>query len=212
MTGESGAIALAERVLAVLDEGTFSATYKFALFTAILDVCIERTSRHGLPPTVITTRQLAARVLELYWNHSVPYGAQGVLRQGGTVAGGQAEIVRRIERTRARWASSQTDTLFRARLDHRDEFSRLLAFTEWKLIEMPIPRLQVLGRREDRFLSSTTGRRRSGGPPCRSTSAAAHRALTTACCSAQASRRTSCGSMGSCAPSFTGSGHSWSRA
>jgi len=152
VTGERGAIALAERVLAVLDEGTFSATYKFALFTAILDVCIERTSRHGLPPTVITTRQLAARVLELYWNHSVPYGAQGVLRQGGTVAGGQAEIVRRIERTRARWASSQTDTLFRARLDHRDEFSRLLAFTEWKLIEMPIPRLQVLGRREDRFL------------------------------------------------------------
>lgn len=152
MTREQGAIALAERVLAVLDEGTFSATYKFALFTALLDVCIENTSRHGLPPTVITTRQLAARVLELYWNHSVPYGARGVLRQGGTPAGGQAEIVRRIERARARWAGSQSDTLFRARLEHPDEFPRLVDFTEWKLIEMPIPRLQVLGRREDRFL------------------------------------------------------------
>lgn len=152
MTREQDAIALAERVLGVLDEGTFSATYKFALFTAILDVCIENTSRHGLPPSVITTRQLAARVLELYWSHSVPYGARGVLRQGGKAAGGQAEIVRRIERARARWAGSQSDTLFRARVEHRDEFLRLLDFIEWKLIEMPIPRLQVLGRGEDQFL------------------------------------------------------------
>jgi len=45
MTGDQGAIALAEHVLSMLDEGSFSATYKFALFTAILDLCIENTSR-----------------------------------------------------------------------------------------------------------------------------------------------------------------------
>ena len=43
------AIAVAERVLAILDQGGFSATYKFALFTAILDLCIEKTSVHGVP-------------------------------------------------------------------------------------------------------------------------------------------------------------------
>jgi 5-methylcytosine-specific restriction endonuclease McrA len=78
--------------------------------------------------------------------------SRGVLRQGGVPARGQAEIVRRIERARARWAGSRTDTLFRARLEHPDEFPKLVDFTEWKLIEMPIPRLQVLGRQEDRFL------------------------------------------------------------
>lgn len=140
------------RVLTLLTEGSFSATYKFALFTAILDLCIENTSRDGVPPTVLTTRQLAEKVLGLYWNHAVPYGHQGVLRQGGGPAGGQAEIVRRIERVRAKWAGSGSDTLFRAHLDHRAEFKRLLDFTEWKLIEMPISRLQLLGRQEDRFL------------------------------------------------------------
>jgi len=45
MTHDQDAIALAERVLAILEEGSFSATYKFALFVAILDLCIEKTER-----------------------------------------------------------------------------------------------------------------------------------------------------------------------
>ena len=47
MASDQDAIALAERVLGILDEGGFSATYKFALFTAILDLCIENTTRHA---------------------------------------------------------------------------------------------------------------------------------------------------------------------
>ena len=41
-SGRDG-IALAERVLAILEEGSFSSTYKYALFIAILDLCIENT-------------------------------------------------------------------------------------------------------------------------------------------------------------------------
>jgi 5-methylcytosine-specific restriction endonuclease McrA len=37
-------------------------------------------------------------------------------------------------------------------VDHSSEFTRLLDFAEWKLIEMPIPRLQRIGSHEDRFL------------------------------------------------------------
>ncbi len=174
MTRDDGALALAERALCVLEEGSFSATYKFALFTAILDVCIENTSTKGSPPTSITTRQLAEKVVELYWNHSAPYGDHGVLRQGGPSGGGQAEIVRRIERTRARWTGARNDTLFRVRVQHPRDYARLVDFVEWKLIEMPIPRLQVLGREEDRFLydynwtpqirQSTVSAHQRGGP------------------------------------------------
>jgi len=145
------AIAVAERVLAILDQGGFSATYKFALFTAILDLCIEKTSVHGVPPESLTTRQLAEKVVELYWNQVVQFGNAGTLRQGGG-HGEQAEIVWRVARARERWADGVSDTPHRARRDHPAEFRKLVDFVEWKLIEMPIPRLQVLGRQEDRFL------------------------------------------------------------
>jgi HNH endonuclease len=149
--GDLDAIALAERVLSILEEGGFSATYKLALFTAILDLCIEKTSVHGSPPDTLTTRQLADKVVELYWNHVTPYGGIGTLRQGGG-HGEQATIVSRIERARAQWADAQTDTPYRGRQVHPVEFRQLVDFVEWKLIEMPVPRLQVLGRQEDRFL------------------------------------------------------------
>jgi len=147
---DQDAIALAERILAVLEQGGFSATYKFALFTAILDLCIEKTSVRGIPPESLTTRQLAEKVLELYWNQVSPFAGVGTLRQGGG-RGEQAEIVCRIARARERWADASSDTPHRARREHTLEFNRLLDFVEWKLIEMPIPRLQVLGR-EERFL------------------------------------------------------------
>jgi 5-methylcytosine-specific restriction endonuclease McrA len=152
VTSQPDAISLAERVLSILDEGSFSATYKYALFTGLLDLCIEGVSRAGVPPTTVTTRQLAGKVVEIYWPQAVPYAGHGTLRQGGVRRDSQAEIVRRIAQARADWAGSASDTVFRARLRHPREFDRLLDFVEWKLIEMPIPRLQVLGRREDRFL------------------------------------------------------------
>lgn len=106
----------------------------------------------GTPPTPLTTRELAQKVVELYWHHAVPYRTFGTLRQGGVRAGHQAEILGRVEEFRTRWPDPQTDTLHQARQARPVEFARLVDFVEWKLIEMPIPRLQVLGRQEDRFL------------------------------------------------------------
>jgi len=152
MTHDQGALALAERVLAILEEGSFSSTYKYALFVAILDLCIEKTEAKGTPPSSLTTRELATKVVELCWNHVAPYGTHGTLRFGGG-RGEQAEILRRIEDVRARWGAERSDTVYRFRLAHPGQHRRLIDFVEWKLIEMPIPRLQRLGRsQEDRFL------------------------------------------------------------
>ena len=115
MKGEGEALALAEKVLAILELGSFSATYKYALFTAILDLCIEKTSAGGVPPSVITTAELARKVVELYWPHATPYDGKAVLRQGGVRAGNQAEIVRAIETFRTRHAGASGDLLHRAR-------------------------------------------------------------------------------------------------
>jgi hypothetical protein len=154
VTADPGPIALAERVLAILELGSFSATYKYALFTAILDLCLERTSASGVPPTVLTTRQLAEKVTELYWDHAMPYEGGSILRQGGVRTGNQAEILSAIAAFRSRQAGAPGDLFHRARLASPDAFERLLRTVEWKLVEMPIPRLQVIGRGddEDRFL------------------------------------------------------------
>lgn len=60
------AIGFAERVVALLDEGAFTATYKYAVLLGLLDVVMERTSAKGEPPSVVTTRELAEKVTELY--------------------------------------------------------------------------------------------------------------------------------------------------
>lgn len=61
------AIALAERILQLLDQGSFVSTYKYAVLLGLLDLCLERTSPDGTPPAELTTRELAEKVIELYW-------------------------------------------------------------------------------------------------------------------------------------------------
>jgi hypothetical protein len=81
---QRGAIGFAERVLDLLDEGRYTATYKYAVLLALLDVCLERTASSGAPPDSVTTRQLADKTVEFYWPHPVPFAGQAspcVLRQ-----------------------------------------------------------------------------------------------------------------------------------
>jgi hypothetical protein len=88
---QRGAIGFAERVLELLEEGRYTATYKYAVLLALIDVCLERTQASGAPPDVITTRQLADKIVEIYWPHTVPFAGHApaaVLRQKHDRAGG----------------------------------------------------------------------------------------------------------------------------
>jgi hypothetical protein len=151
----SDAIALGEKIVALLGEGQFTATYKFAVLLALLDLCLEKTSASGAAPDVITTRELAERVVATYWPHCIPYvepQRAGILRQslGGRVS--QAEVVRLITDFRAEADAHPAPALQRARATRRTGYDRLLDQVEWKLIEMPLPRLQRFGGRTDEFL------------------------------------------------------------
>jgi 5-methylcytosine-specific restriction endonuclease McrA len=152
---ERGPIALAEKVLALLEEGRFTATYKYAVLLALIDLCLENTSKTGTAPQTLTTRQLAEKIVEIYWPHCVPYGTGEdpvVLRQslGGRTS--QAAIVRAITRFRSVHASDPNSP--RARSDAPAGFESLVRDVEWKLIEMPLPRLQRFGHGLDEFLYS----------------------------------------------------------
>ncbi|HXJ33289.1 MAG TPA: HNH endonuclease domain-containing protein [Candidatus Eisenbacteria bacterium] len=139
------AISLAERIFQILDQGRFTATYKYAVLTALLDLCLENVSRTGAAPDVLTTRQLAEKVLELYWPQTRPWSAAGELRQSSGPGGGQAEIVRAIATLRHRVGADRSLPLAQARLAAPDQFEALVRFVEWKLVEMPLPRLQTIG-------------------------------------------------------------------
>jgi diadenosine tetraphosphate (Ap4A) HIT family hydrolase len=140
--------AFGERILQLLDEGRFTATYKYAVLLGLTELCLE----HGGGRPAFTTRQLAEKVVELYWPQTAPYPGQTGARVLAQNRGGQAEIVTLIERFRVRHAPDPTQPLSRARAAARHQYERLVAAVEWKLIEMPLPRLQVIGDTENRFL------------------------------------------------------------
>jgi 5-methylcytosine-specific restriction endonuclease McrA len=141
------AIAFAEKVLALLDQGAFTSTYKFAVLLGLMDLVVEQADSKGQLASMITTRQLAGKIIELYWAHTVAYSPlNAVPKQNNN---GQAEIISKIERFRQ---NNQYSTLFKAKRQNEKGYKSLLDTVEKKLIEMPLPRLQYFGQQEQRFI------------------------------------------------------------
>lgn len=99
-----------------------------------------------------SVRQLAEKILELYWPHTAEFNGQNGGRILSQNSGGQAEIVSAIRRFRDRYAGDPSEPLSAARARSPQRFENLLRTVEWKLIEMPLPRLQVIGNRQTAFL------------------------------------------------------------
>jgi hypothetical protein len=143
-------LGFAERCLALLQEGSFSATYKYAVLLALMDLCLERSGADGSLGSRIPIADLARKVVELYWTQCAPFGNGGtILRQN---SGGQAEIVKAILDFRDSQSADPGAPLKRAALQDPVGYDQLLRTVEWKLIEMPLPKLQRMGGQEDRFL------------------------------------------------------------
>jgi 5-methylcytosine-specific restriction endonuclease McrA len=140
-------IAFGERLLALLDQGSFVATYKYAVLLGLMDLCLERTSRHGVAPDSVTTRQLSEKVIELYWPQTAEFRGRTLKQNSGR----QARIVSQILVFR-RSLSDPSLTLERARREAPLRFERMLREVEWTLILMPLPRLQVVGRHSERLI------------------------------------------------------------
>ena len=149
---DRGALGFGEKLLTLLDTGSFTATYKYAVLLALVDLCLEHSSRSGAAPDVLTTRQLADKVLEVYWPHTAPFAGGGEDRILLQNTGGQAEIVSLIRRFREREVRTPLATLAESRAAAPEGFRRLVDHIEWKLVEMPLPRLQMFGNRHDPFI------------------------------------------------------------
>lgn len=134
--------------MTLLHHGGFVTTYKYAVLLALLDLCREQCARDGGPPTMLTTAQVARKVVEIYWPQAQPFEGQVILRQN---SGRQARILTLIADFR-REHVADGGSVARARLGAPDAFHRLEREVEWKLVQMPLPRLQRVGRSVDAFI------------------------------------------------------------
>jgi len=140
------AITFAEQMMQLLEEASFSTTYKHALLWR------SWTPARSWPTTRPGTSHLgghglAERVIARYWPHAVPYPptrSAEPLSQSGT---GQAEIVVRKARARRHGTARRWP-----RPALRRPGTGSSTTVAWKLARMPLPRLQRVGTTERRFL------------------------------------------------------------
>lgn len=147
MAAAEDPFAFAGKLLDLLRFGGFTATYKYAVLLALMDLCVEFNARGGAPTTV-TTPQLAEKVIEIYWPQTWPFERE-VLRQ--STSGGQAKIVAQICEWRRQHAPAG-QSLARARIEQPTAFAALVRRVEWTLVHMPLPKLQRVGQRVDNFI------------------------------------------------------------
>lgn len=87
-----------KKIQRLFDEGDFSATYKFALMTSLVELAVEKGDDSGAP-LELTLREIAEKFAELYWPQTVPYTSrQPGTRQGvlGQNLGKQAAVINHL--------------------------------------------------------------------------------------------------------------------
>lgn len=137
-----------ERFLGLLDQGRYVATYKYAVLLGLIDLALERTLHDGSPPTTVTTRQLADKIIDLYWRQCSLFEGKAILMQS---TGKQAKILRLIVEFRSD-LSDASGTAYSARLAAPSGFAQLSRAVEWTLVQMPLPRAQRVGEEPLEFI------------------------------------------------------------
>lgn len=153
---DNDAIAFAERALTLVDQGRFTATYKYAVLLGLMDLVLEQSSKAGRPPSMVTTRQLAEKIIEIYWPHTNPFivskNNNRVLLQNQGKDGSQAEIINLITKFRSNKTIGEWAPYFSTKFSDASGFKKLVDKVEWKLIEMPLPKLQRIGSHMREFI------------------------------------------------------------
>ncbi|HSK23802.1 MAG TPA: HNH endonuclease signature motif containing protein [Egicoccus sp.] len=150
MGEDPGGIAFAEKLLSLLDTGSFTTSYKYALLLSLIDATLEGTAADGSPPAVLRGRDLGRRVFARYWHQARPFGDAGPLRQSR-----QRDVVVKIAELRAELALPEHTGLDAARALQPQPIERLEREVVATVVRYPIPLLQRFGSAgtvEDRFV------------------------------------------------------------
>lgn len=149
--GPEDAIAFGQRLLSLLDTGSFTTTSKYATLLAIIDQALARVGSEGQPPRRLPVAVLGERVLELYWQQARPFGESGPLRQGM-----RGDVPSRIAALRRDLGLPSGARLEVTRKHHPDQIAALQQEITDTVGRYPVPLLQRFGpgrtAEEDRFV------------------------------------------------------------
>ena len=148
-------VAFLQKVQRILAEGSFVATYKFALLHALADLAVLKGDGGGGGLT-LTTYEIAEKFVELYWRQAIPYPGReqiGLLRQN---TDRQAAVINAVESARRQQGGSLALAKWNA-----VEWKRLVKKVERVVKEQPLWKLQIVGREPLDFLYPNVGRGRS---------------------------------------------------
>ena len=164
----------------LLNEGSFVATYKYALLLAITDLCVEKGDESGAPLR-LTVRELAEKFILFYWRQTAPYVAadrerSASHRSAGAVdldassvgempksyraagSAGRASVLKQntgrqariVQRIESRRAA-YGGSLYALRTD-ANAWRALVAEVAATVTTMPLWRLQIVGQQKLEFL------------------------------------------------------------
>jgi hypothetical protein len=133
-------------IQALLEDGQFVATYKFALLIALADLSVESGVDDDRPLTVPLSA-IADKYVEYYWQQAAPYPGAGRAQVLAQNAGQQAAVIRALLERR----QDGFDSLARLRADG-GAYTATLRTIAGTIRQMPLFRLQVVGGTERKFL------------------------------------------------------------
>jgi len=135
------------KIQRLFSEGSFVATYKFALLQALADLSVEKGDYSG-DTLRISIREIAEKFIQYYARQSLPFrsgeGVQDVLKQNTK---GQALVVSQLEP----FVASYGLCISSFRRDTR-QWRQLVGAINRKIVEDPLWRLQKLGDECDDFI------------------------------------------------------------
>jgi 5-methylcytosine-specific restriction endonuclease McrA len=122
-----------QSVQRILEEGLFTASYKYALMLSLADLAVEKGDDSG-DELAISLDELAERFVRYYWRQSRPYPGAGVLRQN---TGKQATIVTLVsQHSHAAIAEVMCDG---------PRWTSIRESTRWTIVDQPLWKLQRVG-------------------------------------------------------------------
>ncbi|MGO4341444.1 HNH endonuclease [Phycicoccus sp. Soil748] len=138
------ALELGQRIVAILETGRRTATYKFALLMSLVDYCVENLPAEDVPLSV-PLEELGERVIALYWRQVLPLAGIGELKQSSQP---RVRILAAVSRLRESAYQARTTSLDVARERVPNDYRRAVTNVVLTLVRQPLARLQHLPGRE----------------------------------------------------------------
>lgn len=135
----------------LLAEGSFVATYKFALLLALADLAVEQGDDSGAP-LAINMYDIAEKFVQYYWRQVLPYPSSRDARVLQQNTGVQAAIVTAVAATHKAHNGSLAGAMRDARA-----WTALVRVVARTVIKMPLWKLQTIGRAPLEFLYANGG-------------------------------------------------------